>query len=393
MSHGERQYSGSKAYVFVACGSRKHLDTLSYSLEALRHMTQCRIIVVTDSRRNEVPISWPDLLNVATPSHFNHHQASIYLKTSLHRILPEGPCYCYLDTDVLAISPRVDDIFTHKSGPVTFAPDLNGLPKFSPYAVRCGCLEQHENDLEELKRMLEWKEKKRNQSPTSSPPPVDPSSEGQLKEWGQKLKDLLFRGSRRLKKVEHLSVDPGEQEAQRYAKWFLDSDKNIWINPEGREIHTVRCEHLTEQIASTFGIHGIDTNWQHWNGGVFLFDSESHAFLDAWHHKTLIIFDNPTWRIRDQGTLIATSWEFGLQQSRLLPREFNFIVDFFTEKTNQMIFDENGIRNDDCSSIESAVFIHIIHHFGDKTWDTWNWIDKRVNHRILSSTHLVMQLD
>jgi hypothetical protein len=48
-------------------------------------------------------------------------------------------------------------------------------------------------------------------------------------------------------------------------------------------------------------------DWQHWNGGVFLFDDSSVEFLSSWHEKTVMrIFDLPNWKTRDQGTLIAT---------------------------------------------------------------------------------------
>jgi hypothetical protein len=382
MSQGERHHSGSKAYVFVVCGSREHLDTLSYSLEALRHMTQCRIIVVTDSRRNEVTISWPNILDVATPTHFTHHQASIYLKTSLHRILPKGPCYCYLDTDVIAISPGVDEVFSCKSGPVNFAPDHSRLTEFSPHALHCGCVERHEEDLKELSHMLEWLEKKRAQSPTSSSPYSDHPNVSRSKHWGEKLKDLLFRRYGSGRKVTHQTVDSDEQVEQRYAQWFLDTGKNIWINPEGREVHTVRCDHLIDRIASTFGIHGIDPNWQHWNGGVFLFDSESHAFLDAWHQKTLSIFEHADWKIRDQGTLIATAWEFGLQQMPLLPIEYNFIVDSFMATKIKFSSEDKGVSNNGGASYITPFFVHVLNRFGDNSWKIWVWVDETVRRKV-----------
>ncbi|MBK8706560.1 MAG: hypothetical protein IPN33_25310 [Saprospiraceae bacterium] len=65
----------------------------------------------------------------------DNHQASIWLKTSLHRILPAGPLYCYLDTDVVAIRPGVDDIFQRYVAPITFCTDHCRLKAFSPTAV------------------------------------------------------------------------------------------------------------------------------------------------------------------------------------------------------------------------------------------------------------------
>jgi hypothetical protein len=87
------------------------------------------------------------------------------------------------------------------------------------------------------------------------------------------------------------------------------------------------CDHLRQRIQEKFAVHVTDPNWQHWNGGVFLFDPESTDFLDTWHEFTRAIFQDPLWRTRDQGTLVATVWRYGLQNQETLDQKFNRIVD------------------------------------------------------------------
>jgi hypothetical protein len=211
---------------------------LHRSLEYLRPRTALPIIVVTDTRRNEIAIDHPTVIDVETPRQFNHHQASIFLKTGLHRVLPAHFDYAYLDTDVIAAGDEVDLIFHHQSGPVTFARDLTFLKScvgtFSRWAVNCSCLE----------------------------------------------------GDRR----------------------------------------TVPCSHLAQAIERKFGV-SVQDEWVHWNGGVFLFGADGLTFMEMWHTLTMQIFEDPYWRTRDQGTLIATVWKLGLQRQACLPLEYNFILD------------------------------------------------------------------
>jgi hypothetical protein len=341
------------AFVFAVCGSSKFTKELSYSLCALRRVSDSRIIVVTDSTRNEQRIDWDDIVDVATPEEFDNHQASIHLKTSLHRLLPTGRRYCYLDADIVALRPEVDDVFRQQFGPVTFADDHNGFSEFSPYALHCGCLERHPKDRAALDSML---------------------AAIAAQSRSSRFKRLLTR----IPYVDHES----KHVLKRRARWTYDPLSQRWTSPEGHEVHhTPRCNHLVERIRRQFGIHVEDAAWQHWNGGVFVFDTSSHRFLDAWHRKTMAIFTDPAWRTRDQGTLAATVWEFGLQDSRVLRKEFNFIVDYFQYGRLAISSDGSQIADDTSSVSTAPALIHVINHFGDKTWDIWNWIDKQVeNH-------------
>jgi hypothetical protein len=186
---------------------------------------------------------------------------SRYLKTGIHNIIGtlRGK-YCYIDNDVFAVSPRADEIFKLKNGPVMFAPDAGKTVRsFSKYAVK-----------------------------------------------GVPLKDA---------------------------------------------------------IRAKFRVRVRD-DWPIWNGGVFLFDLFSKTFLDNWHNFTLKIFEDPSWRDRDQGTLIATIWKRSLQYQRTLPVEFNWLH----KLKGGLKHTPGGFR----SSRGEIVFLHFPVTYGDPSSKTWN---------------------
>jgi hypothetical protein len=136
----------ARRWVFVVCGPLSHLETLGTALRHLRPVTEAEIWVLTDSSRNATPIEHPGIdhvVDVATPAELDDHQASIWLKTSVHRHLPVGE-WCYLDSDIIAVAPGVEELFDHRDGPVAFASDLtireNSVDRFSPWAMTCACL-------------------------------------------------------------------------------------------------------------------------------------------------------------------------------------------------------------------------------------------------------------
>lgn len=136
----------AQRFVFVVCGPLLHLDTLDTAVRHLRPLTDAEVWVLTDPARNARPIDRTGLdgvVEVATPPELDDHQASIWLKTSVHRHVPPGE-WCYLDTDVIAVGPGVEEVFAHRTGPVAFASDLtireNSVDRFSPWAMTCSCL-------------------------------------------------------------------------------------------------------------------------------------------------------------------------------------------------------------------------------------------------------------
>lgn len=389
-------------FVFVVCGGREHVETLHFSLAALKHFSQAGVVVVTDSSRNEIPVNHDTVIDIQTPEHFNHHQASIYLKTGLHKFLPTGNTYCYLDTDVIACSADADTIFAQKSSLITFAPDHCRMPLFSPNAVNCDCVPQNKKHIQQLD---ELRHKYDGNLQITDPVQLQKQKELQKKlvfikrnRAGYLMTAFRFILSPKAfkldedtfyhKKEKYLFDSQGKpilhdignnviKEVEKNSELRWSYLKYRWIGPRGEDIYQLTCDHLKEYIAKKFGIAVTDSNWQHWNGGVFLFDDNSAPFLEAWHNKTLEIFKDPNWKTRDQGTLIATAWEFGLQKAPLLSKKYNFIADITS--TRLMLDKENNQISDDAFLTRyTPAFIHIYHSFGQKGWDVWDWVEAKL---------------
>lgn len=388
-------------FVFVVCGAKEHIDTLHYSLAALKKFTRNTIVVLTDTARNEAPILHDEVVDVKTPEEYNHHQASIFLKTGIHLFLEKGNTYCYLDTDVVAVSADCDDIFKQRTGLINFAPDHCRLLNFSGHAVNCGCaekwkiwnnelsieLEKHDPILRQNNLSLIAKRKllfrqldKIKASPKQyayhalrfllSPIRFKLNDTAYYHRWKRQWEDEN-------QTVIYQSNEKTYRAIQQHTKFVWNKAVRTWSVDKKYDVFNMQCNHLREQIFSTFGISVKEENWQHWNGGVFLFDDQSHAFLSAWHQKTMQIFNDPAWKTRDQGTLIATAWEFGLQDQKLLSKRFNFIADFYNHSL-EVDASKNRISDDFFKTSYSPAFVHVFHHFGTKGWDVWDWIENKV---------------
>ncbi|MCW5906341.1 MAG: hypothetical protein KIS94_00640 [Chitinophagales bacterium] len=386
-------------FVFVVCGSVEHIDALHFSIKALRNVSDAEIVVVTDTSRNEAAVQHPNLIDVKTPAHFTHHQASIFLKTGLHKYLPVGNLYCYLDTDVIALDEKVNEIFAQFNSPITFAKDHCLMDRFSPSAISCNCKKEFDEWEAELKALfVRYKD-------LSRIPEDKEKKERLLKKFEEIKKDKLHYAFTSVRfwltrKTFRFDDDTfydkenfvwhdknyrpiifekdvgGAIEAIEQSTTYRCNRENtrIWTR-NGKNVFDCRCNHLQEQIEKDFGIVISEPEWQHWNGGVFLFNEKSIPFLNAWHNKTIRIFGLPNWKTRDQGTLIATAWEFGLQHAHILPVEFNLIADYehrhMTHLGNlQFTFGEN-------TDILCPHFVHVYHHWGDKSWDVWNAIEQK----------------
>ena len=384
-------------FVFVVCGAREHLETLHFSIRYLQYFSENEIIVVTDSARNEIPVAYINLVDVKTPEHFTNHQASIYLKTGLHKFLPKGFLYCYLDTDVIALNEKCDEVFNHKAGAITFAADHCRLPAFSPNAVRCDCAVNNRKDVIELEALME----KYDPARKLKDPAMEKKKRALIKKFEimkQNKISYLFLVLRFLTAFKKFKLDDDTFYDRKKKVWvdkegnviitpadnmFKDIEKNShwrwnqitrrWYGPDGKDVFNLKCPHLAEYIFNRFGIEVKDKNFQHWNGGVFLFDDSSHNFMEAWFDKTMKIFTYPEWMTRDQGTLIATVWEFGLQNNPTLPQKFNFIADY---TSHRVMMDETGNFSDDAFKTKlKPALVHIYHNFGMKGWDIWDYVE------------------
>ncbi len=383
-------------FVFVVCGEKGHLDTLRFSLRYLKHFSKNEIIVVTDTSRNSAPIIHELIIDIKTPENFTHHQASIYLKTGLNKFLPKGFTYCYLDTDVVALSAGCDEIFNYKTGPVTFAADHCRMPQFSLSAVNCDCTEQNNiriAEIEALKEKYDPRSKWRD-------PIIQEKRDKLLERFeimrrnkiGYLYTSLRFNLARNRFKLDDDNffdrkdrtwydkegnvIIPYDEsmiaDIETNSSWRWNAETQRWIDADGRDVYNLACPHLHDYILSRFGIEVKDKNFQHWNGGVFLFDHNSEDFMNAWFDKTMQIFTWPEWKVRDQGTLIATAWQFGLQNNPVLPKRFNFISDW---NNIYIMVDEEGNFTDDAfvASLKPAL-IHIYHNFGRRGWGIWDYV-------------------
>jgi hypothetical protein len=155
--------------------------------------------------------------------------------------------------------------------------------------------------------------------------------------------------------------------------YHLSLLKRSWFKPDKNPLAQNRCSHLHDAIATKFNLPAPDSDWQHWNGGVFVFDQKSHSFLDEWHAKTLEIFNDPYWKTRDQGTLIATAISQQLTGHPTLSKAYNFIADFYKTEIKADL-SKPGTFFQGRERLTPSL-IHIYHHFGNTAWDVWQAIE------------------
>lgn len=469
----------------MVCGDKEHIRALNYSLRALRKFTSFRILVVTDSLRNEQPIDHPvdDVLDIRTPFLFDNHQASIYLKTGLHKFLSlKDNIYCYLDGDVIALNHRVNEIFDFYLSPIIFSSDHCKLNAFSSAAVYCRCnekpqalqsaLEKYESKYKKNEVIIERLLHKWRQSTVAIEldsalahwynrdlTAADKEKRGVLLDLTKPgtplvalIKNYLFRVfpayrrslfsrvwkdrngkilidessrfydfmrtkgfvfNRKTKAWETLAGVPinrpfesfedfFNQHGYRYDiasdRWYTSDDtifvvnrtlevekdtgyhfineSNQWVDDEGNVVFSEECDHLALEIEKQFQVNVSVKNWQHWNGGVFVFNDQSVSFMETWHQFSLRAFSLPYWKTRDQGTLIASVWKLGLQNHPLLPIEFNFLADY-----NHPTMTYEGrlaFRTRLGAPLVKPSFIHIYHNWGNPDWNVWNDVDKHL---------------
>lgn len=388
----------AEVFVFVVCGSAEHISTLHFSLAALKRFSKKPIWVVTDTVRNAAAIHHDHIIEHATPEHLSHHQASIYLKTRLHRILPGGNLYCYLDADMIALTEECDAVFSQWIPPVIFAPDHCTIRTFSAAAVHCRC-EEHWDSNRQLFKLVNA----RYDRNTQINHPAITQQAARIREYFDYLKNNSWKhwltvlryhlSGRYFSLNDEFYYDKKEkcwynrqhhpvlyeidyEAIARDTGFTFDARRNTWLNRHGDDIWVNECGHLIQYIQEDLGITIAERNWQHWNGGMFLFQDSSHAFLDRWHQHTMQIFDNPRWKTRDQGTLAATVWEMGLQHHPTLDKKWNFIADYYKHGLD---FRENGEFTDDgWHTTRCPAFVHIYHHFGDEQWPLWRFVKNKV---------------
>ena len=385
-------------FVFVVCGAKKHIETLNFSLCFLRYFSKFPILVITDSSRNEIQPSHDRIVDIKTPEEFDHHQASIYLKTGLHQFVPdiENDTYCYLDSDIVSLSKNCNNIFDFIPDPVLFARDHCSFQEFSPYAMNCHCLSDFDRKKNEFVSAM------KAYFPDFMPGNEDViKTHKQLNELFTKLKQEpiknlsinikylfdrylspqknIFLKNFRFNKNNRCWYDERGHMVNfdyRYHKSRLWKHQQIrfdtgnWYNKNNENItpQTPFCDHLGEHIHSKFSL-SIPPLWRHWNGGVFLFNKKSVAFLDYWHSITIKEFGDAATKTRDQATLAVTTWKFKLEHIKTLPEEFNFIAEYGNADIRWS--QKKGYTNNGYKSSFYPAMLHIYHHWNDTDWDIW----------------------
>ncbi|MDD3858561.1 MAG: hypothetical protein PHW83_00060 [Bacteroidales bacterium] len=385
-------------FVFVVCGGKEHIEELNFSLKFLRYFSKNEIIVLTDSKRNEINIEHNNIIEVDTPTEFNNHQASIYIKTGINKFLPQAHNYCYLDGDIVSINSDVDKIFGYFSSPITFAADHCVMKEFSPHAMNCSCVEENlkEEDIFNQKlgelfgkiNLTDAHIKKQTEELLSifvryRRNPIRylfKNTKYLIQRYVLPLESFVFNNYRFQKKnkcwynsnKEIILFDYPYYEKKLWgiAGIRFNKEGNFWENKEGKkyEFKSPACNHLTEYLKIEYGIK-IPEDWQHWNGGVFLFDDSSAEFLNYWHEQTIKEFSNPYTKTRDQGTLALSVWKFGLQNQPNIPQEFNWITEY---ANNDIAWDiSKGYTKDGFKTSFYPNFLHIYHEWGNEKWSIW----------------------
>jgi len=385
-------------FVFVVCGAKTHIDTLNLSLRFLRHFSRYPILVVTDTRRNEIPVEHDNIIHVNTPDEYDHHQASIYLKTGLHRFVPDiqNDTYCYLDSDIIAMSDSCNQIFNYKPEPIIFAQDHCSFWEFSPNAMNCNCISDFNSRKHEFeKAMFSYFEdfKPLNEKTYAELEKLNMVFNRLKKQPYKNLRllikylvsrympvknDIILAGFRFNKKNRcwydtdgnMISFDNRYHKSRLWEQQHIYFKNGVWYNKNLEDItpKTLHCEHLSDFIKFKYGI-AIPSQWRHWNGGVFVFNISSVKFIDYWHRITMEEFKDPRTKTRDQATLAISAWKFNIQNMNTLPVKYNFIAEY--NNANIRWNDEKGYTFNGFKSIFEPVMLHVYHHWDDTSWDIW----------------------
>ncbi|HNW69524.1 MAG TPA: hypothetical protein PKI01_03915 [Bacteroidales bacterium] len=384
-------------FVYVVCGAVEYIEQLNFSLRYLKYFSRYPILVVTDKSRNEAVIEHEKVIDIKTPENLNNHQAHLFLETKLPKYLglKENEVCCYLDSDIIAVSERINEVFEHFKAPVTFAIDHCSIDFFSPQIMNCGCAENFKKKkalYREIIHMLPTvgssEDCIRNANELSDKFRVlkkKPLSNGPAaikylfqRYLSRKTEFTFFNFT--FKRPEHCWYDSAGNivgfDFNYYNKVILKKtgahyNGYNWINKNKEVIkpELPYCGHLREYLNQTYNI-SIPQNFRHWNGGVFLFGPRSKDFMDYWHQATMDeSFNGNIKYYDDQGTLVLTNFKFGTEKNPSLPVRFNFIADYNNPATRWD--SERGFTYDDYKTIFSPAFLHIYHHWGDESWDIW----------------------
>jgi hypothetical protein len=127
-----------KKLFVLACAGESHAHRANLALRFLKKFSRTEIVVI--AAQGGPPIDHDQVLPFPLLEGVSTERGMMVLKAALPLILGErGTRACYLDTDVVAVSPQVDEIFDAYIAPVVFAQDHLSIDAFSRCAISCGC--------------------------------------------------------------------------------------------------------------------------------------------------------------------------------------------------------------------------------------------------------------
>jgi hypothetical protein len=293
-----------------------------------------------------------------------------------------------LDSDVVAVSSEVDRVFDQFRGSVVFAADMGKLEDFSPFAVNCACMDQTValKDAQMRYDSEGFKEYQRCTDAISV-------------ELAKNRKDLIGRirswVNYQFGHLEFYRLSNGYYQHKETGRWYSEGGIDIdatyaripWISKasgcmwnatdqryervDGSDAEVLKCEHLRELLKLDFDVD-VPKGWQHWNGGVFLFDTRAESFFADWNGHVLKVFGSAAWRTRDQAALIATVFGHGLQNAPLLDCKFNFIVR--EDEFEKLLASEEGVLFDGIET--QPAFLHFIDWVSGRDAELDKWVCK-----------------
>lgn len=386
-------------FVYVVCGAAEYIDQLNFSLRYLKHFSKYPIIVVTDTIRNEKAIKHETIVDVKTPEHLNHHEASIFLETGLYKYLDlNNNVYFYLDSDMIAIDTAINKVFDFDISPILFAPDHCNIAQHSPHATKCDCLK---NQLQKNYLFV----KAINSLPKITSGSIIDSDRKKLihlfndmkrKPLRYTLKNsaYIFKRFVSLKKTFHFGnyyfnkadktwhnkngdlinydFDYYNRKIRSEYGIFYDRESNRWktINGENAEPLIPECGHLVKHLKTYYHMD-VPYSFNHWNCGAFLFNTHSIKIMEFWHKFSVIEMSKNELNTKyiDQVVMTAAVFHFNIMNNKTLPIDYNFIADW--EQSNTKHKTKTGYTFNDFKTICKPVFLHVYNHWGDENWDIW----------------------
>lgn len=319
-------------FVLTGAGKGKHSRRIEDAFHRLRAHTELSIEVYLGRNRHDVSKIIP-FMEVDVPESFNDHQASIWLKTSLANITQTSTIYAYLDTDIYPIG-EIDKLFEAYKAPINFAQDIGYIDHFSPAAMKCNCQKLFNEYFHYADSQLDF---------------------AVLNEKQQKLHLYLHNHSKILKIWNFLKFNFSPNAFSYGNEFYFSKKEKKWVDNKNNTIlyhnpkqqlessgnayilkktdyptlnydETIACNHLRIYLMEEYNLQ-LNSHVKIWNGGMFLFTSQSNDFLNLWHKTTLENLSSEQCKTKDQIGLVVAMKKYGLSaEHHFIPSKWNMII-------------------------------------------------------------------